>query len=82
MELYLLAVTKEFKKKDVSDDKALQQILKIQPKTYGYKDVINRGTKRFYGFTAQKIAEVTPEAASVQKWTLYDIYKNLNVMRI
>ena len=34
---------------DVNDDTALDKILKIQPKIYEYKDVINRGTKRVYG---------------------------------
>ena len=35
---------------DVNDDTALDKILNIQPKTYWCKDVINRGTKRVYGF--------------------------------
>ena len=43
---------KELKKKvDVNDDTALEKILNIQPKPYEYEDVINRGTKRVYGFT-------------------------------
>ena len=45
----------------------------MQPKTYEYEDVINRGTKRVYGFISQQIAEFTPEAVSTQKGTLYDI---------
>jgi hypothetical protein len=51
-------------------------MLKIQPKTYEYKDFNNRRTKRVYGFIAQQIAEVIPEAKSVQKNTLCDIYNN------
>ena len=35
---------------DVNDDTALDKILNVQPKTYEYKDVINRGTRRVYGF--------------------------------
>ena len=35
---------------DVNDHTALDKILNIQPKTYEDKDVINRGTKRVYGF--------------------------------
>ncbi len=52
------------------------------PKPYEYKDVKNRGSKRVYGFISQLIAEVIPEAVSVQKGTLYDIHSNLNVMEI
>jgi|688.fasta_scaffold2810610_1 hypothetical protein len=40
------------------------------------KDVINRGTKRVYGFISHQIAEIIPEAVSTQKGTLYDIYSN------
>jgi len=54
-------------------DRALDKILNIQSKTCVYKDVINRGTKRVYGFISQQIAEFTPEAVSTQKGTLYDI---------
>jgi hypothetical protein len=48
----------------------------LEPKTYEYKDVINRGTRRVYGFISQQIAEIIPEAVSTQKGTLYDIYSN------
>ena len=58
---------------DVNDDTAFVKILNIQPKTYEYKDVINRGTKKVYGFISQQIAEIIPEAVLIQKGTLYDI---------
>ena len=58
---------------DVNDDTALDKILNIQPKTYWCKDVIDRGTKRVYGFISQQIADIIPEAVSTQKGTLYDI---------
>jgi hypothetical protein len=51
---------KELKKLDVKEDVALDKILNISPKTYEYKDVINRGTNRVYGFISQQIAEITP----------------------
>jgi hypothetical protein len=45
---------RELKNKlDVNDDAALDKILNIQPKTYEYKDVINRGTKRVSAFVSQ-----------------------------
>ena len=40
---------------NVNDDTALDKILNIQSKTYEYKDEINRGTKRVYGFILQQI---------------------------
>jgi hypothetical protein len=38
---------------DVNDDTAIDKILNIQPKTCEDEDVINRGTKRVYGFISQ-----------------------------
>ena len=38
---------------DVNDDTVLDKISNIQPKTYEYKDVINRGAKRVCGFVSQ-----------------------------
>jgi hypothetical protein len=63
---------------DVLDDAALDNLFNIQPKTYEYKDVKRRGTRRVYGFISQQIdlAEIIPEAVSTQKGTLYDIYSN------
>jgi hypothetical protein len=48
---------------------ALDKILNIQPTTYEYKDDINRGKKRVYGFISQQIAEIIPDAVSTQKGT-------------
>ena len=61
---------------DITDDTALQQILNIQPKTYDYKDKVKNGDKRVYGFIAQQIKEVIPEAISLQSDVIPNIYKN------
>jgi hypothetical protein len=61
---------------DITDDTALQQILNIQPKTYDYKDKVKNGDKRVYGFIAQQIKEVIPEAISLQSEVIPNIYKN------
>ena len=81
--VYTLVAMKKLKQNiDVNDDAALEKILNIHPKTLEYKDVINRGTKRVYGFISQQIAEIIPEAVSVQqkksiqKGTLYDTCSN------
>jgi hypothetical protein len=62
---------------DINDDSALQKILSIQPKTYKYIDR-TRGTSNVYGFIAQQIKEVIPEAVSIQKEYIPDIYDICN----
>jgi len=52
---------------DINDDGALQSILAIQPKTYKYIDKVIKGDNKVYGFIAQQIREVIPEATSLQK---------------
>jgi Chaperone of endosialidase len=58
---------------DINDDSALDKILAIQPKTYNYIDPI-RGTETVYGFIAQQIREVIPEAVKVQKAIIPNIF--------
>ncbi len=53
--------------KDIDDDTALQKILQIQPKTYEYIDKLERGNDSVYGFIAQQIKEVIPEAEKIKK---------------
>ena len=52
---------------DIMDDSALQIILAIEPKTYKYIDKVERGDKKVYGFIAQQIKEVIPDAVNIQK---------------
>ena len=51
---------------DINDDSALQMILEIEPKTYKYIDKVVKGDKKVYGFIAQQIREVIPEATILQ----------------
>ena len=51
---------------DINDDSALQMILAIEPKTYKYIDKIEGGNIKVYGFIAQQIKQVIPEATSIQ----------------
>jgi hypothetical protein len=59
---------------DIIDDTALQSILSIEPKTYKYVDKLQRGDKKVYGFIAQQIREVIPEAVSIQTSYIPNIY--------
>jgi hypothetical protein len=59
---------------DINDDNALQSILSIEPKTYKYVDKFERGDKKVYGFIAQQIRDVIPEAVSIQTSYIPNIY--------
>jgi hypothetical protein len=59
---------------DINDDAALQMILAIEPKTYKYIDV-NRSKHRVYGFIAQQIKEVIPEAVIIDTNFIPNVYK-------
>jgi len=52
---------------DINDDSALLKLLAIEPKTYKYIDKIEKGDKKVYGFIAQQIQEVIPEAIGLEK---------------
>ena len=59
---------------DINDDSALLSILAIEPKTYKYIDKIERGNNKVYGFIAQQIREVIPEAVKIEKSYIPNIY--------
>jgi hypothetical protein len=63
---------------DINDDTALTKLLLIQPKTYNYiADERNKGFGKVYGFIAQQIREVIPEAVTIiKKETIPNIYKS------
>ena len=52
---------------DINDDDALNKLLAIEPKTYKYVDKIAKGDKKVYGFIAQQVREVIPEATKIEK---------------
>jgi hypothetical protein len=51
---------------DINDDTALNMILAIEPKTYKYIDKVAKGDKKVYGFIAQQIREVLPDAIGIE----------------
>ena len=60
---------------DIDDDSALQKIMSIEPKIYNYIDVIKKGTSNVYGFIAQQIKEVIPEAVKIGTNIIPNIYQ-------
>jgi hypothetical protein len=63
---------------DINDDTALNKVLLIQPKTYNYiAEERNKGFGKVYGFIAQQIREIIPEAVTIiKKETIPNIYKS------
>ena len=59
---------------DIIDDTALQSILSIEPKTYKYVDKLIKGDKKVFGFIAQQIKDVIPEAVLIEKSYIPNIY--------
>jgi hypothetical protein len=59
--------------KDIDDNTALHQILKVEPKSYNYIDK-NNTTSNIYGFIAQQIRTVIPQAVSMHTEAVPNIY--------
>ena len=64
---------------DVQDDEALQLLRLIEPKKYKYKDTFKNGDEEVYGFIAQQISNVFPEASQVRTSYIPNIYETANV---
>ena len=52
---------------DINDDYALKKILAIELKKYKYIDKINKGDGNVYGFIAQQVKNVIPDAVNIEK---------------
>ena len=59
---------------DINDDFALEKILQMQPKKYQYIEEVQRTSNFVYGFSAQQVREVIPDAVSIQRGILPNIY--------
>ena len=60
---------------DINDDGALQKILKIEPKTYNYIDFLSKGSSNVYGFIAQQINDIIPEAITIKDEFIPNVYE-------
>jgi hypothetical protein len=61
---------------EINDETALNMLLQVQPTTYYYRDEArNRGNGKVYGFIAQQIKEVIPDAVHTTKDIIANIYK-------
>ncbi len=57
---------------DITDASALEAILKIEPKKYSY---IDTSGSNVYGFIAQQVKEVLPEAVSMNEGFVPNVYQ-------
>ena len=64
---------------DVDDSSALTLLRKIKPRTYGYVDKVHNGEGHVYGFIAQEIKELIPDAVDVSEGDLPNIYKHATI---
>jgi hypothetical protein len=69
---------------NIDDISSLEKILRVEPKIYGYIDNIQRTNSNVYGFIAQQIREVLPEATELTTKYIPNIFKlgKINVNRI
>lgn len=64
---------------DLNDDEALTKFRLLQPKSYNYKDTVKRTQNKVYGFSAQQIREVLPDAVKLSTNTIPNIYANVEI---
>jgi len=60
---------------DIEDDTALTLFRRLQPKTYQFKDVVQKGSTSVYGFIAQDVKTVLPHAVKVTTNYVPNIYE-------
>ena len=65
---------------DINDNFALDKILLIQPTTYNYIEKEKNNNGKIYGFIAQQIREVIPEAVNITNGIIPNIYKTCLVL--
>ena len=64
---------------DVTDASALEKIRLLEPKTYKYIDTNEQGDTTVYGFIAQEVSNVFPEAVKIHSKAIPNIYELSNV---
>jgi hypothetical protein len=64
---------------DVTDASALEKLRLLEPKTYTYIDTNEQGDTTVYGFIAQEVSNVFPEAVKISENVIPNIYELSNV---
>ncbi len=66
---------------DITSEHAISTIMKLNPITYSFIDVINNGNKITKGFIAQDVEECLPEAVSNQRNFIPNIFTKITFSR-
>mgnify|MGYP000014686600 CR=1 FL=1 len=61
---------------DINDDSALEQVMRLEPKTYKYKNAMERGNNKIFGFISQQVENVIPEATTKTTNFIPNIYEH------
>jgi hypothetical protein len=64
---------------NIDDISSLEKILRVEPKIYGYIDNIQRTNSNVYGFIAQQIRDILPEATELTTKFIPDIFKLVKI---
>ena len=64
---------------NIDDESSLEKILRVEPKIYGYIDNIQRTNSNVYGFIAQQIRDILPEATELTTKFIPDIFKLVKI---
>lgn len=59
---------------EIDDGEALIKLRSLQPKKYKYVDQVTHGTTEVFGFIAQDVAAILPEAVALGKDVVPDVY--------
>jgi len=63
---------------DIYDNEALNQLNRIEPKTFNYIDTTENTSNNIYGFIAQQIKPIIPHAIKIDTEFIPNIYKQFN----
>ena len=61
--------------RDISDNEALETLRNIKPKIYNYIDVLSRTSSSVFGFIAQEVKQVLPDAVEIKSEYIPNVYQ-------
>jgi len=69
----------KFNIENIDENKSLDIISKIEPKTFNFIDYHNKGFKKNYGFIAQDVKELIPEIITYRKDFIPNVYNVFHI---
>jgi hypothetical protein len=65
---------------DIQDNEALVKFRQLKPKKYKYKDKLKYGDNEVYGFIAQEVSSILPNAVTLEKDYIPDVMLTAEVI--